>query len=132
MCPLELSLMLAFEAAASGATEFMHGNYSSTGKASASLCLAAYSRENPPLMHGALGSNTVSHKHRGKSEGRESMSQRDKRKEKEGRKDNTWNLQAATEHTRLRQLQETQISQGPTGTRTHDWHQCRALSREDV
>lgn len=80
----------------------MHGNYSFTGKASASLCLAAYSREHPLLMHGALGSSTVSHKHRAKSGSRESMSQRDKEE-----KNNIWNLQAAIEHTRLRQLQET-------------------------
>lgn len=131
VCPLELPSGLH--------SRQQHGdyrihvrNYSSTWKASASLCLAAYSREHPLLMQGALGSSTVSHKHRAKSESRQSMSQRDKRKEKEGRKDNTWNLQAAREHTRLRQLQETQISQGPIGTRTHEWHQGRALSREDV
>lgn len=62
VCPLELSLKPVLKAASSGATKPMHGNYSSAGKASASLCLAAYSGEHLPLVHGDSRSGTVSHK----------------------------------------------------------------------
>lgn len=118
MCPLELSLRLALEAAASGATEFMHGNYSSTGKASASLCLAAYSRENPPLMHGALGSSTVSHKHRGKSEGREHVTEGQEKRERRKKRQH---MELAGSHrayqtetaSRDRDITRTNMNQNP-------------------
>lgn len=70
MCPVGQSLRSALKGALPGSTELMHGNYSSAGKASAFLCLAANFGEHLPLVHKASGSGTVSHRQRSRSEGK--------------------------------------------------------------
>lgn len=132
MCPAGRSLRSALKGASPGATEPMHSNYSSAGKTSASLCLAAYLESISYLCTKPQGSGIDKE---ADVKARESMSQRDMgktSKEKGGRKANTCNWQAVTEHTRLRLSQETQASQKPAGDRTHEGCQCRALSRENV
>lgn len=68
MYPLELSLRPALKGTSSGAKVPMHENYSSAEKASASLCLAAYSGEHLPLVHRTSRSGTVSLRQRSKRE----------------------------------------------------------------
>lgn len=87
MYPLELSLRPALRGTSSGAKEPIHENYSSAEKASASLCLAAYSGEHLPLCTEPQGQAQF---HLDK-EARESMSWRGMSKEKGGRKDSTCN-----------------------------------------
>lgn len=78
---------------------------SSAGKASASLCLAAYSGEHLPLVHRASGSGTVPLRQSSKSEGkREHVTEG--LEQKGGKKAHA----TVTERTRLRLSQETQTS----------------------
>lgn len=88
MYPLELSLRPALKGTSPGAKEPMHENYSSAEKASASLCLAAYSGEHLPLVHRASRSGTVSLRQRSKREGKrehvtEGHEQRERRKKRQ-------------------------------------------------
>lgn len=70
----------------------------SAGKASASLCLAAYSRKHLPFVHRASGSGTVTQTKKQSEGKREHVTEGHKQNKQRGRRKNSQHMQLAGSH----------------------------------